>query len=58
MSETYVIIKDGHVVECISVNTINDLTEIYTEHLIMTRIGDETIGWSFDGTSFVPPIGG
>ncbi len=54
MSEVYVIVKDGIVVECIAVNSINDLIEIYTEHLIIERTGDETIGWKYDGVNFTP----
>lgn len=57
MSETYVIIKDNIVVECISVNSIDDLSELYTEHLILPRTGEENIGWKYNGTSFTPPVG-
>lgn len=57
MSETYVIIKDNKVIECISVKSINDLTDIYTEHEILPRVGEENIGWKYDGKSFSPPIG-
>lgn len=58
MSITYVIVKDGKVIECIAVNSINDLIEIYTEHEIVERTGNETMGWTYDGVNFAPPVGG
>lgn len=58
MSEIYVIVKDSKVIECISVNSIADLIEIYTEHQIIARTGEETIGWNYDGVTFTPPAGG
>ncbi|MCB8748363.1 hypothetical protein LHU53_15790 [Rhodoferax sp. U2-2l] len=52
----YVIINaQGVVQECISVDAIEQLVDIYTEHLILERVGDETVGWTFDGTTFTPP---
>ena len=57
MTKTYVIVKDGVVVECVTVSSINDLTEIYTEHQIIEQTGEETIGWTYDGVTFTAPIG-
>lgn len=57
MTETYVIVRDGEVVECIACNSINDLTEIYTDCKIIERTGDETIGWTYDGVTFTAPLG-
>lgn len=54
----YVLINDGIVEHCISVNSINDLIEIYPEHKIIERTGEETIGWTYDGVSFIAPVGG
>jgi len=53
-----VLVKDGVIEHCIAVDDIeHDLREIYPEHLIMERTGEETIGWSFDGVGFTPPLG-
>jgi len=30
---------------------------MYPDHLLFGRIGDEDIGWLFDGVSFIPPVG-
>jgi len=57
MTKTYVIVKDGVVVECVTVASINDLTEIYTEHQIIEQTGEETIGWTYDGVTFNAPLG-
>ena len=54
----YVLIKDQVVEFIISVNAISDLVEIYPEHQIIERTGEETIGWTYDGVSFTAPIGG
>jgi hypothetical protein len=47
--------RDGLVEECISVDSIAQLEEIYTEHKIIERTGDETVGWKFDGVTFTAP---
>lgn len=52
---TYVLVLNGVVEHCISVNSIDDLTPYYPQHLIIERTGDENIGWTFDGTTFSPP---
>ena len=54
---SYVIIKDGKVIHCVSVNDVHELYECYPECLIQERIGDETIGWTYDGVSFTAPVG-
>lgn len=59
MSEIYVIVQDSVVTECIAVNTIADLAEIYPtqDYKIIAKTGDETIGWTYDGVTFTPPKG-
>lgn len=57
MAQVYVIIEDGLVVECISVNSIDDLVEIYAGQQIIARSGDETVGWTYDGVRFTAPVG-
>lgn len=51
----YVLIKDGMVEHCVSVDSITDLTDYYPEHLILGQVGEENVGWSFDGSVFAPP---
>ena len=51
----FVIVKDGKVEHCISVDSIADLTDIYTEHQIIAQTGAENVGWSFDGLTFTAP---
>ena len=49
--------QDGVVEQCISVDSIADLTDIYTEHQILEQVGDENVGWTFDGVTFHAPQG-
>ena len=58
MSQIFVVVKDGKVIECIACNGIADLADIYTDCQIIERTGDETIGWNYDGVNFTPPVGG
>lgn len=30
--------------------------EMYPEHQIVNKIGEEGVGWLFDGVSFSPPV--
>ena len=53
----FVIVKDGKVEHCISVDSIADLTDIYTEHQIIEQTGNENVGWLFDGVTFTAPQG-
>lgn len=53
----FVMVKDGVVEHCISVDSIDDLVEIYTEHQIIEQTGDENIGWTYDGVTFTAPQG-
>lgn len=48
--------KDKVVEHCISVDSILDLQDIYTEHEIILQTGEENVGWCLnaDGT-FTPP---
>lgn len=57
MSQTFVMVRDGIVAECISVDSIADLIEIYTDCLIIEQTGEENIGWTYDGVTFSPPKG-
>jgi hypothetical protein len=54
----FVLVKDGIVEQCISVNSIADLIEFYPEHEIIEQVGEENIGWTYDGVSFTAPVGG
>lgn len=57
MSIFVMVSKEGLVEHCISVDSINDLKDIYTEHQIIEQTGDETVGWTFDGVTFTAPQG-
>lgn len=50
-------VKDGVVEICVSVDDTQALAEMYPEHLLMTQVGAENIGWTYDGVSFTAPIG-
>ena len=49
---TYVLIRDGVVVHCVSVNDLQALHDCYPDCLIFERIGNEDIGWRYDGVTF------
>ena len=52
-------IKAGVVEICVSITTdqVQTVREMYPEHQIAEQVGDESIGWTFDGVSFTPPVG-
>lgn len=52
---TYVLIRNGVVVHCVSVNDLQSLAECYPDCLILERTGPENIGWTYDGTTFTAP---
>lgn len=52
---TYVLIFDGVVVHCVSVNDLQSLAECYPDCLILQRVGAEHIGWRYDGETFTAP---
>ena len=49
---TYVLILEGVIIHCVSVDDVKSLHECYPDCLILERTGDENIGWTFDGTTF------
>lgn len=51
----FVLISGGIVEHCIAVNSIDELREFYPDHLILEQVGAENVGWSFDGSEFIPP---
>lgn len=52
---TYVLIRAGVVIHCVSVNDIQSLAECYPDCLILQQVGAETTGWAYDGVSFTAP---
>lgn len=52
---TYVLILNGVVVHCVSVNDLQSLHECYPDCLILERTGPENIGWTHDGATFTAP---
>ena len=55
---TYVLIREGVVIHCVSVDDVNTLAECYPDCLILERVGIENIGWTFDGVTFTAPAQG
>jgi len=49
---TYVLIRDGVVVHCVSVDDLQSLHDCYPDCLVIERTGDEDIGWRYDGVTF------
>lgn len=49
---TYVLVLNGVVVHCVSVNDLQSLQDCYPNHLILERVGSEHIGWLYNGTTF------
>ena len=52
---TYVLIRNGVVVHCVSVNDVQSLRECYPDCTILERVGLEHVGWTYDGVSFTAP---
>jgi hypothetical protein len=50
-------VKDGVVELCVSVEDTETLAQMYPEHLLMQQVGDENIGWTYDGVTFTAPQG-
>ena len=53
----FVLVKAGVVEHCIAVDSSADLVEYYPEHAVIERMGEETIGWTYDGVTFTAPQG-
>jgi hypothetical protein len=51
-------IKDGIVELCVSVTDTATLAEMYPQHILLEKVGEETIGWAYDGVTFTAPIVG
>jgi hypothetical protein len=49
---TYVVISNGVVIHCVSVNDEHELEECYPGCTILPRTGEENIGWLYDGVTF------
>lgn len=52
-------IENRAVVLCVSIDPeqLQNVREMYPECDLREQIGDENIGWSFDGATFTPPQG-
>jgi hypothetical protein len=53
-------ISDGVVVLCVSINPdqMQLAREMYPDWILQEQIGEESVGWTFDGEEFHPPMGG
>jgi len=49
---TYVLVLDGVVVHCVSVDDLQALHDCYPDCQIIERTGEENIGWLYDGVIF------
>lgn len=47
-------VKNGVVELCVSItpDQLQTVTEMYPEHQILEQVGDENIGWHYDGVVF------
>lgn len=50
-------IDQGTVVLCVSIDPeqLPHCQEMYPDWILQEQIGEETSGWTFDGSSFAPP---
>lgn len=55
----YVLVKGGVVEHCIGANEdqLQNISEMYPDHLMVEQVGGETVGWTYDGSEFYPPAG-
>lgn len=50
-----ILVLNGVVEHCVAVNSFDDVRDYYPEHTILEQVGDENIGWTYDGVTFTPP---
>lgn len=50
-------VLNGVVDLCVAVDDLVMLRAMYPEHLLMEQVGDENVGWAYDGVSFTAPQG-
>jgi hypothetical protein len=50
-------IENGTVVLCVNIDPdqLQLAREMYPDWTLQEQVGDENIGWTFDGESFAPP---
>lgn len=51
-------IENGMVVLCVNIDPeqIRLAQEMYPDWTLQEQVGEETIGWTFDGVKFTPPL--
>ena len=51
-------VLDGTVDMCVSIRPeqLEEVREMYPDHLLQEQIGQETVGWLFDGVAFTAPL--
>lgn len=52
---TYVLVENGTVIHCVSVNDLSELRECYPNAEIIERTGNENIGWTYADGVFTEP---
>ena len=52
-------IDNGTVVLCVNIDKsqLQHAKEMYPDWVLQEQVGDENIGWTFDGETFTPPQG-
>ena len=52
-------IDAGTVVLCVNINPeqLQLAKEMYPDFILQEQVGDENIGWTFNGVAFTPPQG-
>ena len=52
-------IDSGTVVLCVNIDAeqLQLAREMYPDWILQEQVGDENIGWTFDGVTFNPPQG-
>lgn len=50
-------VLNGVVDICTGINPsqLQGMHDMYPEHLLLEQVGDENIGWTYEGTNFYPP---
>lgn len=52
-------IENGVVALCVNIDAeqLQLAREMYPDWILQEQVGDESIGWTFDGVNFAPPQG-
>jgi hypothetical protein len=50
--------RDGVVQLCVSIDEhqLQNTKERYPDWILQEQVGEESLGWTFDGVTFTPPV--